>query len=221
MRLSRYLLITSPSRAFRAAQKQASHPHASSYGQGKSYVNLIPSRTSSSAQVGAGGSSIEFKFHLVHATSSSLTSETARKERKRKSHVVVETLSDAPKNTDKVGGEQRRDGQTGWTRFSNDQSEDRSSTSSPSSNPFPSYSHSAKSPSIPPQMRTSTFILRPINHSIAKSHVASLDILNSSNTSASASSSNKDGHHSHSKEHNRMSLRGLAGLFSATDNSFE
>lgn len=180
----RYLLITSPSKAFRAAQKQASPTSSST---SKSYINLVPSRTSDHA----GGKSTEFKFHLVHSGSTTATSAT----RKRKSHVVVQTELD---------GANAYPTPAGWTAFDNQQQ-------GPSSGSTP-FAANASNNTSQSSLRTSTFILRPINHSIAKAHVSAL---------SDSSSFSRVPHDHTAKSDKRMSLRGLAGLFSATDNSFE
>lgn len=188
--MPRYLLITSPSKAFGAAQKQASlHSDPSS---SKSYINLLPSRTSTHS-----GTSTEFKFHLSHSPSLS-TVNPSKEHNKRKSHTIVET--DNNPTTSNTASSANK----GWTTFS----DNTSITDKPSSNPFQEASQSSSTAtSLPTRLKTSTFLLRPINHSIAKSHLAN--------------TKQHDHAHAHTKENRRISLRGIAGLFSATDNSFE
>lgn len=206
----RYLLLTCPSQAFKHAQKQ------SSFTPGKSYVNLVPSRTHPS---------IEFKFHLVHlasdSSSSSQFNKRAKENNKRRSHVVIETDSDgitAPassSSSQSLGVTHGNSTTKGWTTFDNNNTGD--ATPLEPNNPFLESNPIARK-QTEPNLKTSNFLLRPINHSIAKSHVQQA---NNNTANLSGHGLEKHDHHTKKNSEKRMSLRGIANLFSAADNSFE
>ncbi|KAK9893601.1 hypothetical protein P389DRAFT_113820 [Cystobasidium minutum MCA 4210] len=190
-----YLLITCPSsRAFKTAQKQ------SSYSKGKSYVNLIPSRTHPS---------IEFKLHLVHASSSSSSLPTSKKN-KRKSYTIVQTDSDSAK----LGlPPLNAPGDKTWTTFDGSTSQtDAPSSSVPLSNTCPPSDTSTTQQQV--EARQSTFILRPTSHSAAKAQIQRMNESAAHGGSLESVDSNK-------RDNKRISLRGIANLFSGSDNSFE
>lgn len=213
LRACRYLLLTCPSQAFKHAQKQ------SSFTPGKSYVNLVPSRTHPS---------IEFKFHLVHLASSSSSSLSSQNDRRskennrRRGHVVIETDSDgvpapAPSSSSSqsLGVTDGSSTTKGWTTFDNNNTGD--ATPLEPNNPFLESNPIARK-QTEPNLKTSTFLLRPINHSIAKSHVQQA---NNNTANLSGHGLEKHDHHTKKNSEKRMSLRGIANLFSAADNSFE
>lgn len=177
---------------------------------------MIPSRTHPS---------IEFKFHLVHlassSSSSSSQSDRRSKENKRTSHVVIETDSDginaaaASTSLTSVGTMGGNSTTQGWTTFDNNNTGELKPLKP--NNPFPESNTNARD-QTEPKLKTSTFLLRPINHSIAKSHVQQA---NNSTAHLSGHGMEKHDHHAKKNSEKRMSLRGIANLFSAADNSFE